>query len=275
MKYPSIFSIFQGTARTGGRRPWGHTLRGMAFAAGLILGCRISPADVILPVTPLLADDSGTAPAPEPAPANPEGVPDYRTPPPGQQPAPQQNVQSPWSYEFSFTAGYSNLEFKDATGVFYNTSGPYFDGNFALPLPNLDSPIVGFGVSVTGHYDNRDFTNVGTLYSDVNLVSFEGRIAAPIPADSDQGLFLLPRLGLGVLFDNYQIERPAGGSNSYTSTHNGFAAEARPSIEAGYRWSPNGSAGIEGSYMYAWGDFGRLGSFAQELRVGLVVSLRY
>jgi hypothetical protein len=246
-------------------RAGGESLRRWAFAAALILSCGLARASELLPVTPLMADDNPPAPA-QPTPNPNLDELDYR-----KSLAPTSSQM--WQYMFSFTAGYSYVHFNDSD-TFYNESGPYFDGDFAFPLANLDAPIVGFGVSVTSHWENQDFANSGTLYSEFSLISFEGRIAYPIPARSNEGLFFLPRLGGGLLLNNYQIEKPAG-VNDYTSYHNGFAAEIRPSAQVGYRWSENASAGIEASYMAGWGGFGNLGSMVTEARIGLVLSLRY
>jgi hypothetical protein len=250
----------------------------LAFAAGLILSCGVGFADQIIPTAPLMADDTTPAPPPPPPPSPYQPAP----PPSGLNELDYQKSMlppggtSPWQYEFSMSAGYSYFHFSDAkSNTFYNQSGPYFDGNFAFPLPNHSSPIVGFGVSVTSHWENKDFANAGTLYSDVSLVSFEGRVAFPIPTDSSEGLFCVPRIGVGLLLNNYNIETPAGGNSSYTSYHNGFAVDVRPNIEAGYRWSDSASAGIEASYMAGWGGFGNLGSMVTEARIGAVINLRF
>ncbi len=219
---------------------------------------------------PLLLD---AEPAPTPAPS----------PEPAPAPGPQvYYVQSepvyrrPWVYEGSVSAGYSNIRFPHARSpAFYDTSGGYIDANFAFSLPKYSSPIIGFGITGSGYFSTRNDVNVGTLFSDVDMISFEARIAAPIPADGGHGFFLLPRLGGGLLINDYAIDSPGGVNTIFTSFHDGVGVEVRPSIELGYRWSRDFSAGIEGSYMAAWGDFGSLGSLAQEWRVGFVFSYRF
>ena len=193
---------------------------------------------------------------------------------PPEQQAPQV-VRKSWQYQATFSVGYSNIHFPEAgSGGFYNSNGPYIDADFAYPLSGY-SPLIGGGITASGYFDNRDVFNVGTLYSDVAMISFEGRIAAPIPADKTAGIFLLPRFGAGLLFNNYTIDMPGGFNTIFRSYHNGVAFELRPSIEVGYRWSPEASAGVEASYMAAWGEFGSLGSMAQETRIGLVFSYRF
>jgi hypothetical protein len=183
-----------------------------------------------------------------------------------------QSPEAPWQYEAQLSGGYSYLIFNHANNAFYNRSGPYIDANINLNLPDLHTPLVfGGGISASGYFDSNNFLGIDDLYSNVNLISFEGRVSLPISfSRDDQGLFFLPRVGVGFLFDNYVVQTPFGGDNY----HNGGAFEVRPSIEIGYRWG-RAALGLEGSYMAAWGSFGAFGSMAQELRAGLVFSYRF
>jgi hypothetical protein len=114
------------------------------------------------------------------------------------------------------------------------------------------------------------------LFSDLETFSFEGRAALPISIGG-RGFFVMPQLGAGLLVDSYSIDKltPAGSVTFIdTANHTGAAFDLRPGIQAGYSWGW-GSVGGEVSYMAAWGDFGRLGSVAQEIRAGIFFRARF
>ena len=180
---------------------------------------------------------------------------------------------------FGMSAGYSHLESNASGRLFHATDGGYFDADFAWRLPGLDVPLyAGVGASGTGYYEDRHvllpysgYYDRERLYSDVGLFAVEGRIAMPIGFQQGRGWFVMPRLGMGLVVNSYSIDTTtAVGSTLYLDTryHDGAAFGIRPSIQAGYSWG-NLAAGTEVSYMVAWGDFGELGSTAQELRGGV------
>jgi hypothetical protein len=175
--------------------------------------------------------------------------------------------------ETQISGGYSNVAFNHANGVSYNTSGPYIDTNIALCLPNVVFPIFGVGIGASGYFDSSD-SIFGSNYSDVNMVSFEARVAFPFPATQNQGLFIIPRLGMGFLVDNYLFQVPTAFGGVINSYDTGGAFEIRPGIQAGYRFG-RAALSVDASYMAAWGGFGKLGDMAQEFRIGLAFSYRF
>ncbi len=187
------------------------------------------------------------------------------------------NFQTPtssWQDEGGVSAGYSYLVFDHAqNNAFYNRSGPYIDVNADVPIRSLNLPIIiGIGITASGYFASSGYYGFEDLYSRVDLISLEPRIALPITllGDQDGGLFVMPRIGAGVMFDDYSVQTPF----DTTDYHTGVAFEVRPSIELGYRWRLATFA-LEGSYMAAWGSFGAFGTVAEELRAGLVFSYRF
>jgi hypothetical protein len=131
--------------------------------------------------------------------------------------------------------------------------------------------VFGAGVTAQGFWDNNNVAGVVSVYSNVNLISVEGRISLPIVLDEpDSGPFITPRIGLGGLFDNYVVQTAFAG-NHY---HNGGGFEVTPAIEFGYRYKRL-AVGVEISYMLAWGSFGDFGTAAQAVRGGLLLSYRF
>ena len=187
---------------------------------------------------------------------------------------------------FTVSGGYSNIQLGHSNGLFYQRSGGYLDGDVLWRVPDLSYPLLlGVGASGSGHYDSRDTFvtfNDGTagdarLYSDLGFFTVEGRAALPIRIPGTRGFFVMPRIGAGLLIDSYSIDRfsNAGGFTFIdTDYHDGAAFEIRPALQAGYAWDW-GSVGAEVSYMAAWGDFGRFGSKAQEVRAGVFVRVRF
>lgn len=177
---------------------------------------------------------------------------------------------------WTVSAGYSNLHIgRAAPNLNYDKDGGYIDGDVNWLFPTEPAPLLlGVGVSGAGHYEDESFSNGEEFFifgptSDVSLYSIEGRIGTPIQFRSARGWFLLPRIGAGLLIDDYAIDTPI-----HTEYHTGAAFEIRPTLQAGYSWGW-GSVGGEVSYMAAWGDFGRLGNAAQELRIGAFLRFRF
>jgi hypothetical protein len=175
---------------------------------------------------------------------------------------------------FTLSTGYSNLHVAPAQpNLTYNKDGGYLDGDFSVLLPTQPRLLVGGGIGGSWHYET--YTIYGPNYiiygpsSDLGLFSLEGRIGVPISSRAAPGVFVLPRLGTGLLIDDYSID-----TAFYTAYHTGFAYEVRPSLQAGYSWG-FGSFGLDLSYMWAWGDFGGLGNRAQEFRVGVFFRARF
>jgi hypothetical protein len=174
---------------------------------------------------------------------------------------------------WTVSTGYSNLHVSHAAPNFnYNKDGGYLDGDVNALLPTNPRLLLGVGVGGSWHYESDYFYGPNYVVfgpsSDVGLFNLEGRIGLPI-SGRGSGLFLLPRLGAGLLIDDYAIDTPF-----YTQYHTGAAFEVRPNLQAGYSWG-YGSAGVEVSYMWAWGDFGSLGNNAQELRAGVFIRFRF
>lgn len=189
---------------------------------------------------------------------------------------------------FTISAGYSNIQISHNAGLFYSRDGGYADGEVMWRLPTESFPLL-LGGSISGSsYGESEHIPVtftdGTpgfvrLYSGLGLVSFEARAAVPFSfgARGDTGLFVVPKLGAGLLIDTYGIDHivSSGGLDYiHRSYHDGAAFDIRPCIQGGYSWGW-GSAGIEASYMAGFGEFGRLGSIAQEVRIGAFFRVKF
>jgi hypothetical protein len=181
---------------------------------------------------------------------------------------------------FNVSGGYSHLFIDSPAFEPVNKDGAYVDFDLAARVPNLRFPLLlGGGASVSGywrtdHVDAVDFSGFpfqARLDSDLGLYSLEARATVPLRFGRDQGFFLAPTLGMGLLVDDYAIDHAqsaGGGTFFFTDYHSGAAFDIRPAIEAGY-FAFNWALGAQVSYMGAWGDFGQLGSDAQELRAGI------
>lgn len=188
--------------------------------------------------------------------------------------------------DLSISGGYSHA-FGTHDSLFHATDGGYVDADFGWKLPAPAPITLGFGLTGSGYYDSHQiYPGAGdsynyyydnNLYSDVGFFEFEPRISVTIWSKDIRGLYVRPRFGLGVLVDSYSVDHATYVSNgAYVDTysHTGAAFEIRPAVQVGYAWGP-GAAGVEASYMPAWGDFGQLGSSVQELRLGVFYTFRY
>lgn len=190
------------------------------------------------------------------------------------------SVAAAQSPSFAVSAGYSNFDSNAAAHVLHTRDGGYVDADFSWYLRDLPVPLlIGGGISGSAYYRTRDvfipfdtnlFEDV-TLESDVGLLSFEGRVAVPVGLNRGRGFFVMPKVGAGLLIDDYTIDfstRSGGTTFLGTTDHSGAAFEVRPGVDVGYSWGW-GAAGAQFSYMAAWGDFGQLGNAAQEFRAGV------
>jgi hypothetical protein len=192
------------------------------------------------------------------------------------------------SPSFTVSGGYSNVQIGHKSDLYYNRDGTYVDGEFLLrPMPSSLPLLLGAGFSASGYDDIvyvpalLDPRTIGQvrLASHVGFFSAEARAAMPISfaSQSGRGLFLMPRVGAGLLVDDYSITTPIfnlGGTLIDKHKHDRAAFDVRPAIQGGYSWGW-GSAGVEVSYMAAFGDFGKLGSIAQEIRAGAFFRVRF
>lgn len=189
---------------------------------------------------------------------------------------------------FTVSTGYSNVQISHNAGPFYNRNGGYGEGEFLWRLPTQHVPLlVGASASGSAYYDFEHIPvtfSDGTpgrvrLESDLGFFSLEARAAVPFSfaRHGDTGLFIMPKIGAGLLVDSYAIDNTfnsGGFTYLHTSYHDGAAFDVRPGLQAGYSWGW-GSAGIDASYMAGFGDFGRLGSVAQEVRVGAFFRVKF
>jgi len=181
------------------------------------------------------------------------------------------------SAAWSVSTGYSNFNVAHQTnGAFYSKDGAYLDGDVSWLASRYPVPVVvGGGLSVSGFYESEDLFTPGyffpteRLYSDLTLVALEGRVGIPIQFERGRGFFIFPRIGAGLLIDDYSIDH-----TYYTEDHTGAAFEIRPAIQIGYSFGP-WSIGGEGSYMASWGDFGSLGHHGQEFRIGVFARVKF
>ena len=225
----------------------------------LFIACRVASAQTSTPTTP--------APPPN------QSLAYYSAPSP-----------TDWQLEPTISAGYSNVRFNGKSAIPYNPQGGYIDANVYMRMPNYDSPILGLGISATGNWDDYSINYptapfYKSFYADTSMVCAEVRFAFPFGLPSpDHGFYCLPRLGIGVLVDNFAVGQPYDNYPNYyfatDSNHTGFAYEVHPDIELGYRIKRFNIA-CEASYMAAWGNFGKLGDLTQELRLGLIVGYRF
>jgi hypothetical protein len=186
--------------------------------------------------------------------------------------------------DITISTGYSNLQTQKANNLFYDHSGPYLDADFAWTLPLVVPVQLGFGATGSGYWDRQSvFTPASEnfyypyehLNSDVGLFELEPR--AGVHFGGQTGLYAVPRIGAGLLIDSYSIDQSTtnnGNTYFFTRNHSGAAFEVRPAIQVGYSWGYI-SAGVEGSYLYSWGDFGGLGHNAQEYRIGAFVTFKF
>jgi len=188
--------------------------------------------------------------------------------------------------EYTLGAGYSHIHTGTSPGLFYNKYGAYLDADFAWHVPYPGSPVLlGFGLTGTGYWDTQDVNDLNgnnffgnrDLDSDLENYEIEPRLTLDLPVPGTL-IFIKPRIGAGLLINNYAIDQFAQQSNNFavidTAYHTGAAFEIRPAIQAGLGWGP-AAAGVELSYMAAWGDFGAFGSRAQEFRAGAFITLRF
>jgi hypothetical protein len=128
-------------------------------------------------------------------------------------------------------------------------------------------------------YQNNggDFFGTTNLYSDVEMISIEPRLAVRLVIPGLRNFYIRPQIGAGLLISNYSVDsaQPVGGITFIqTFYHTGAAFDIRPDVEAGLSWGRT-SFGMDFSYMAAWGDFGKMGNDIQELRVGAFVRFKY
>jgi hypothetical protein len=189
------------------------------------------------------------------------------------------------SASFTVSTGYSNIQIGPHSKLFFERNGAYIDGDVLWRVPDVGFPLLlGVGISGSGYSTDQHISGTfadgsfgfARLFSDLGTFSLEGRAALPVRI-GHTGFFVMPQLGAGLLVDSYSIDKltPAGNFTFIdTDDHVGAAFDLRPGIQAGYSWGW-GSAGAEVSYMAAWGDFGRLGSRAQEIRAGVFFRVRF
>ena len=190
--------------------------------------------------------------------------------------------------ETSLSGGYSHFFPERSGGLFFSKDGAYIDGDFAWRIPQVIVPVyVGLGVTASGYWDSQDYDypvfhhdDYGTTHldSDVDFVEVEPRLAVKLWIPGAPGVFVRPRIGAGLLVDNYSVDQVAtdidGFNYIHTLNHTGAAFEVRPAVQLGFERGPF-SFGGELSYMASWGGFGGLGDVLQELRHGVFLRFRY
>jgi hypothetical protein len=179
----------------------------------------------------------------------------------------------------TISTGYSNVQTQRANDLFYTHDGAYVDFDASWRLPVVVPLQAGIGITGSGYWDRQSIFNANNnggyydnydhLYSDLGFFEIEPRLGFRFGAS--QGFFITPRAGAGLLISNYAVDQAFtdNAGNTYINTvyHTGAAFELRPAVQAGYAFGPF-SAGVEGSYMWSWGNFGGFGRHAEEYRVG-------
>jgi hypothetical protein len=190
-------------------------------------------------------------------------------------------------FDATLAGGYSHFFPQKTGGYSFSKDGAFIDGDFAWRLPDLALPtFVGVGVGASGYWDSTDYTFVDPngyfynrrLYSDLDMEEIEPRLAIRIRIPGLRGVFVRPRIGLGLLINNYSVDTAVPEFNGFTyfhtDNHTGAAFDIHPAIQVGYSQGMF-SAGGEVSYIASFGGFGALGDVGQELRVGAFITLRY
>lgn len=190
--------------------------------------------------------------------------------------------------EYTLSAGYSHLYTGTNSSLFYDRDGAYVDADLGWHVPFYSSPLMlGIGLTGSGYWENHDvdvpFNNINgnfigqtRLDSDLDNFEIEPRVALEfwIPKTD---IFIKPRIGAGLLINDYSIDQAFPQTNYTifnTANHTGAAFEIRPALQAGFAWGP-ATAGLDLSYMAAWGGFGGLGDHAEELRIGVFFGFRF
>jgi hypothetical protein len=191
--------------------------------------------------------------------------------------------------DFALTGGYSHMFPQRSGDLFFDKDGAYIDGNFAYRLPGSPVPIfAGVGVTASGYWDsensdifflnnNNNFGYNQNLYSDVELIEAEPRLAVKLLIPGLPGFYIRPQIGAGLLVSNYSVDMVQTINNVsfiHTQYYTGAAFDIRPDVEAGWSFGRT-SFGMDVSYMAAFGGFGQMGDVMQELRVGLFARFRY
>jgi hypothetical protein len=197
------------------------------------------------------------------------------------------SIASAQYLDFALTGGYSHF-FPEHTGdLFFNKDGAYIDGNFAYRLPGSPVPIyAGFGITASGYWDSEQtpffnngfYYNNNNLYSDIEMVEAEPRVAVKLLVPGLPGFYVRPQLGAGLLINNYSVDMLQQNNSLFyihTAYFTGAAFDIRPDVEAGWSIGGRTSVGLDLSYMAAFGNFGQMGTVMQELRVGLFARFRY
>jgi hypothetical protein len=186
----------------------------------------------------------------------------------------------------TISGGYAHLYTSHPAQLFNARDGGYIDGDFGWPVLANGAPVMlGFGIGASDYYAQRDVTvpiapsgQVETTDdSDFGLFNIEGRIAFPILFGHDQGFFLKPRLGAGLLIQDYDIDTESqsnGFENFYTEYHTGVGIEIHPNVQFGYCFGP-GIIGAELGYMASWGDYGKFADGLQQLNAGAFFTWRF
>jgi hypothetical protein len=193
--------------------------------------------------------------------------------------------------DFALTGGYSHMFPQRDGDLFFDKDGAYIDGNFAYRLPGSPVPIfAGVGITASGYWDsensdifflnnnnNNGFGYNQNLYSDVELIEAEPRLAVKLLIPGLPGFYIRPQIGAGLLVSNYSVDMVQTINNVsfiHTQYYTGAAFDIRPDVEAGWSFGRT-SFGMDVSYMAAFGGFGQMGDVMQELRVGLFARFRY
>jgi hypothetical protein len=193
--------------------------------------------------------------------------------------------------DFALTGGYSHMFPQRDGALFFDKDGAYIDGNFAYRLPGSPVPIyAGIGITASGYWDsensdifflnnnnNNGFGYNQNLYSDVEMVEAEPRLAIKLLIPGLPGFYIRPQIGAGLLVSNYAVDGVQTINNVsfiHTSYYTGAAFDIRPDVEAGWSFGRT-SFGMDLSYMAAFGGFGQMGDVMQEFRVGLFARFRY
>lgn len=188
----------------------------------------------------------------------------------------------------TISAGYSNVLMAHNGLPFYERNGEYADVEALWRISGDHLPLLG-GVSVSGSMYHTSMTGIiGNfrpyypipLESNLGFLSAEARGGTRLSfaQHGESEFFVVPKIGVGALYDSYAADNESHPKIfllvPHTSHHQGAAFDVRPGVQAGYSWGW-GSAGLEASYMAAFGNFGGLGSTAQEVRLGAFFQVKF
>ena len=112
-----------------------------------------------------------------------------------------------WDVHATISGGFSEVHFNGKNAIPYNPDGGYLDATVYGRMPNYDSPIIGFGVTASGSWDNYTITYPSCAVYQIVPAGF----GVVLCGGSDWGADWVAENGGGVLCDAADWGGSAGG----------------------------------------------------------------